>query len=269
MTHASRGLAVEQVFVNAWKDVGFIFNRNQRSDRMKKMSAAYNANPDLVADLEPIMHVAVEHACDLGHEEIAEAPLGFMLTSPSPDIKDVHLRLHLNNEWVRHPRPSPDSKPMAWFGSTGSARWHTNTHSLWGGEFGGLLQKARSAGHKTWTSLRRDDKDAANKLIEIMRDALYEEGAVLTSEGISNFINYLGLGANTLHLSLDTQKGKVKSDTYGDHPSPEEAVTIHRTGHDRLTLACGQWRFDLRTHNADSKLSATSFKVEVEVPEHP
>lgn len=268
MTHASRGLAVEQVFVDAWKEVGFVFNRDKRSNRMKKLSAAYSGNPDLVKDLEPLMHVAVEHACDLGHEELAEAPLGFKLISPDPHIADVQLRFHLNNTWVRHPRPSPDSKPLLWFG-TGSGRWHTNTHELWGGVLGGLIQNFRKNGYATWDDLRNADSSAANNLIEIMRDAIFEEGKVLDASGISFFIDYLGLGANTLHISIDTNKGTVKPDTYGEHPGAQEPVSVSKTGHDRLSLSCGKWRFDLRTHSADNNLQPTSFKVEVAVPEHP
>jgi hypothetical protein len=209
---------------------------------------------------------------------LAEHESGFRLLArlengvPNPKIPDYFLKIHLNNEWVRHPRPTPDSKPMQWFGKTRSSKnFHLNTRGLWGGVTQGLLGEHRRNGFKTWTALRKHDSQAANRLIEIMRDALYEECCALNSDNIKSFIEYLGLGHDTLHIFLDlsSTKPEIKGEVYGSPPNSGEVVMASCTGHDRVTLSCGQWEFKLRVHNADAKLSSTSFKVEVAVPEHP
>jgi len=268
MTNLDRNYAIEKMFVDSWADTGFSFARNPRSDRMKKMIRGCKAEPDLVADLEPFFHKVVEHASSFGHEVAHEDTSGFRLSTVDPDIEDVYLKLHLNSDYIKHPRPSPDSRPMAWFGSTSSRRWNENTRDLWGGIEGGLIGKYRRHGFQTWTALRAHDKEATIELISMMRDAIYEECLALDSAGVCAFIKYLELGAGSLHILIDSLGG-VKADTYGPAPLKGEAVTVSKESHDRLTLSCGDWSFSLRIHNADAKLTTTSFKVEVAVPLHP
>lgn len=268
MSNPNRGHAIEKMFIDSWKHTGFSFERNPRSDRMKKMIRGFNAEADLVSELEPIFHKVIEHAASLGHEEAHEAPLGFKLSTVDPDIADIYLRLHLNSEYIKHPRPSPDSRPMAWFGTTASRRWNENTRDLWGGVDGGLLANYRRQGYKTWPDLRAHDKASTIELISLMRDAIYEECLALDSQGICEFIKYLGLGSDSMHILINTL-GTVKSEIYGAAPVVGEPVVVTRKSHDFITLSCGLWTFSLRIHSADGALTTTSFKVEVAVPEHP
>ena len=266
--HTSRGFAAEKVFVDAWKAGGFTFTRNQRSDRMKKFNAGARDNPDLVENLEVFMSWAVARASQNGHSEALEAPLGFKLTG-SDNTPDLQLRLHLNNKWVKHPRPSPDSPPGLWFGSPSKAAWNQNTKELWGGVEGGLLRKHRRDGHKTWASLRDADKGATDHLITLMRDALFEECVGLSATRVTAFINYLGLGENTLHICLLEDAGGIESETFGPAPTAGTPVVGTKVSHDRISLRCGEWEFTFRVHSASSAPQPSSFKVEVEVPVHP
>jgi len=268
MSHTTRGFAAEKVFIDCWKDTGFKFNRNPRSDRIKKMLNGVKAEPDLVEQLQLFVHKLVEHASSLGHETAHEAPSGFRLSTDDPDVEDAILRIHLNNDWVSHPRPSPSSPPTLWFGYKNARSWHENTRKLWGGEDGGLFKKYQKEGFKTWTALRAHDKQATIELITLMRDAIHAECVALSSKDISAFIEYLDLNQGTLHVTLDTAKNVVSSSTYGAQPDGD-VVTSTREGHDRIVLTCGKWTFKLRVHNADKALKDSSFKVEIEVPEHP
>jgi hypothetical protein len=268
MSNNSRNFAAEKTFVDAWRASGRTFTRNARSDRMKKFLEGTRENPDLVENLEPFIGEAVSVAAQNGHDQAFEATHGLRLAG-SATSSDLILRFHLNNKWVKHPRPTPDSKPGVWFGSTKTAAWYQNTKELWGGEEGGLMRKHLKDGHKTWESLRGSDKAAADNLITLMRDALFAECSDLTIAGVSEFIKYLGLGENTLHITLFESSSKIEAETFGPVPVAGTPVIAQKISHDRITLQCGDWEFALRVHSADLALKPSSFKVEVDVPSHP
>ncbi len=265
-TNISRNFAAEATFIDAWRKEGHIFTRNPRSDRMKKLVEGKQHNPELVKTLASFMGEAAKAAAQKGHSEALELDRGFRLVG-SEDTPDLRLRFHLNNKYVKHPRPSPDSPPGLWFGSTSRIAWHQNTKELWGGEAGGLFMKHKEDGYKTWANLRSADKSAANHLISTMRDAVFAE---CSATGITAFINYLEVGENTLLIWLFSDDGGFfEAETFGPPPANGTPVVVTKDSHDRIKLQCGQWEFALRVHSAAGLLQATSFKVEINVPVHP